>query len=141
MTGGRLATPLESRRKTDMEDIHGTYKVDARATAGLQAGWFTEKFEMKPGYEDAVREFWENNREAYEAISLVVDQNFLVLKSDEGQDSFPILQWNEKADGIHMILDWDGMAEDLRVVRTQDGATLFLSEAGNSLSEIGWRKA
>ncbi len=68
----------------------GQYVIDLEASAKLHIGYFTDRFEMKVGYEDTMNEYMRSHGEIAKKLTLTLDATQLRLEKDDEEEVFPV---------------------------------------------------
>jgi hypothetical protein len=68
----------------------GRYVIDLEASAKLHIGYFTDRFEMKAGYEEAMREYMHSHGDIAKKLTLALDATQLRLAKDNEEEVFPV---------------------------------------------------
>jgi hypothetical protein len=100
-----------------MPKFTGHYVIDLDASAKLHVGCFTERFEMKPGYEKAMQKYIRTHGEVAKKITLALDRENLRLKTADEEEVFPVKSLVEDGDKPQLIVLAGGrfsMTYDLR---------------------------
>jgi len=121
-----------------MSSVTGKYSIDIPASAKLKAGWFTDRFKMKPGHLEEVEAMLQGHAEAICDSTLTIDEQSLTLSSDHGDESFPIINLPSHWPAA-LVVNWHGQTVAFDVVELADGVIQFRSEE-NELAAWAWRK-
>jgi hypothetical protein len=73
-----------------MPKFTGSYTIDLEYTAKLQAGWFTDRFEMKPGHEQAVQDYITSHSKLLGKITMTLNREFLVVRTPDGEEKHAV---------------------------------------------------
>jgi hypothetical protein len=118
--------------------VTGTYEVDLANSAKLVAGFFNERFVMKPGYDEAVKKYMLDHADAAKGISISINSERLLIKSPEGEEDFPVLELDESVTPGRLVVDWDGKST-FSVVEVAPGS-VHLKSANHELDDWIWRR-
>ncbi|MEM1108433.1 MAG: hypothetical protein AAGH99_07055 [Planctomycetota bacterium] len=120
-------------------NIHGRYVVDPEKSAILMTGYFTDRFEMKPGYEQAVEQFLKENGATLDGIAIEISADTFRLSSLDGEEQFDVISTEQQTGAPTLVVDWEGVAETF-IVRDMGNQCIQLDNAENELSHFAWRK-
>jgi hypothetical protein len=87
--------PLFVERSSALAKVTGTYEVHLENSAKLVAGFFHERFVMKPGFDEAVKKYMLDHAEAAKGISISINRQRLLIKSPDGVEEFPVLELDD----------------------------------------------
>jgi hypothetical protein len=87
-----------------MPDFKGKYAIDLDASAKLHIGYFSDRFEMKPGYEKAMQEYMSANSEIAKQISLTLDAESMRLTTAGGEEIFAVKSLVEYGDKTQLVV-------------------------------------
>jgi ankyrin repeat protein len=117
----KVASPSGSRSKAGaFKDIVGTYRLDPDYSAMLAAKFFHDRFEMKPGYDEAMKDYMSTaaGTPEIEGIRLIVDERQITLRAADGSEATYRITKTWKTRGRRFIeTDSDGMAVRFEVKR------------------------
>jgi hypothetical protein len=125
-------------RAVTLPKVTGTYEVDVENSAKLVAGFFPERFVMKPGYDEAVKKYMLENADAAKGISVSINTKQLLIKSPEGEEEFRVLELDDSVTPAKLVVDWGGKTT-FKVVEVAPGS-IHLQNPNNELGEWIWRR-
>ena len=120
-----------------MASLIGEYGIDIPNSAKLKAGWFQDRFEMKPGYDEALLTQLQSSAAVLAQIGLSISQDTITLKSPDGSEKFPISVGGRDSDGFRLVIHWHGDEQTLKVREVAPGSIHF-DNPENQLSEWVW---
>jgi len=129
---------LSQRKDVVMTQITGTYRIDLETSAKLKAGYFHDRFVMKEGYDEALKQYLLDNAELVAAISMTIDATSMKMSSEDGEESFRVLEFDENATPGKLVVDW-GEPVAFKVVEPVPGSIYFDSEQ-SELGEWAWKR-
>jgi hypothetical protein len=119
-------SPGGSRTKAKaFKDIVGTYRLDPEYSATLAGKFFHDRFEMKPGYDAAMRDHMSEAAGTPEmaAIRLIIDDRQITLREAEGSEEIYRITKTWKQRGRRFIqTESDGMPVRFEVKRHGDSS-------------------
>lgn len=118
--------------------LPGHYLLDLHHTALLRIGPDRDRFLTPAGFNLALEQFAKDNADIAAATFLIVTPTTLTLRTEEGQETFPIKKLSEKKGKTTLILDWYGQEEKFEVHELEKGI-LHLANEENELSQYAWR--
>jgi hypothetical protein len=119
----------------------GKYGVDLENSARILSGAFTSRFEMQPGYEQAVSEFFRALRDdpVIAAIRLEINTDSLVLDNGEERSEYPI-QEHDFVEGMpQLLVKWGGKIQTF-TIHTIEPGSIQLQSKQNQLGSYAWRE-
>ena len=119
--------------------LPGDYILDLHHTALLRIGPDRDRFLTPAGFELALEQFAKDNADIAAATSLSISEASLTLRTEEGEESFPVKKLTEKNGRTRLILDWYGEEEKFDVRDLGEGV-IHLACEENELSEYAWKR-
>lgn len=128
-----------------MPQFTGSYTIDLEYTAKLQAGWFTDRFEMKPGYEQAVQDYIASHSHLLGKVTMTLDRDFLVVRTPDGEEKHPVKKLIEDGEQPKLTVG-AGEGEMARITMTYALRQLApdviqLQNRHYDLDGFAWRRA
>jgi hypothetical protein len=90
----------------DLDGLAGQYALDLAGTARLQAGYFDDRFVMRPGYEEAVAEYVRANARLVSGFRLELSPTHLVIISGDDVERLPIASATAGPGGLSLAVSW-----------------------------------
>jgi hypothetical protein len=87
-----------------MPKFTGHYVIDLDASAQLHVGYFTDRFEMKPVYENAMQKYMRAHAEVAKKITLTLDRENLRLKTADEEEVFPVKSLVQDGDKPQLVV-------------------------------------
>jgi hypothetical protein len=117
----KAARPDGSRSKARaFKDIVGTYRLDPEYSATLAAKFFHDRFEMKPGYDEAMKDHMSKAASTPEinGIRLIIDDRQITLREAEGsEETYRITKTWKSRGRLFIQTDSDGFPVRFEVKR------------------------
>jgi len=119
--------------------LPGDYILDLHHTALLRIGPDRERFVTPAGFELALEQFAKDNADIAAATSLSIIETTVTLRTQEGEESFPVTKLTEKKGRTTLVLDWYGEEEKFDVRDLGEGV-IHLACEENELSDYAWKR-
>jgi ankyrin repeat protein len=139
----RIVEAKVSRTKVRIfPDLVGTYRLDPQHTAALDAKFFHDRFPMKPGFDEAVRDHWSEGAKNSEVagIRLIIEDTQITLRAaDASEEAYWITKtWNKRGRRF-IAVDMGGMSVQFEIKQYGE-SSIQLACDYHELGEFAWMR-
>lgn len=117
--------------------LHGTYVIDIEETAKLWDRQFASDYGAKEGHGEALRAAFAKRVEALPDLRLTINDQYLLVKSAEGEDPCPLL--SDPSDNTTLRINWLSLPVSFAVNEVAPDCFHFDSP-NHQISKAIWRR-